>query len=216
MTITPSTLSKSDVLSKVEAGESFNVRLRFANTHDYLYAVECDYSEDERRRRVLTFPLDNEIQKNTALDWLLEPVQQPGQQDENATAVIRLSSVKYPGEYLLAGTDDLTLDMNRRKVYTWKEKGTDFSQWGGPDQWILLDSATRAADDRSKSNYLALRNKKFDEDLYASSDRFELDHKFGTVYTWRQDSEIRDSASGTETQTNAWEILVISQKDQSA
>ncbi|XP_046634181.1 uncharacterized protein LOC124313342 isoform X2 [Daphnia pulicaria] len=213
MTITPSTLSKSDVLSKVEAGESFNVRLRFANTHDYLYAVECDYTEDERRRRVLTFPLDVELQKNTALDWLLEPVQQPGQQ-ENETAVIRLSSVKYPGEYLLAGTDDLTLDMNRRKVYTWKEKGTDFSQWGGPDQWILLDSATRAADDRSKSNYLALRNKKFDEDLYASSDRFELDHKFGTVYTWRQDSEIRDSASGTETQTNAWEILVISQKDQ--
>jgi hypothetical protein len=120
--------------------------------------------------------------------------------------MIRLSSVKYPGEYLLAGTDDLTLDVNRRKVYTWKEKGTDFSQWGGPDHWILIDKKTPSADDRS--NYLALRNKKFDEDLYASNDRFELDHKFGTVYTWRRESEIQDSASGTETQTNAWEIVV--------
>ena len=179
------------------------MRLRFANTQDYLYAVDCDYSEDERRRRVLTFPLGVEMQENTALDWLLEPV--PGQNENNAAPMIRLSSVKYPGEYLLAGTDDLTMDVNRRKVYTWKGKGTDFSHWGGPDQWILIDKKTPSADDRS--NYLALRNKKFDEDLYASNDRFELDHKFGTVYTWRRGSEIQDSASGTETQTNAWEIV---------
>lgn len=191
-----------DILSKIEAGESFNVRLRFVDTKEYLFPADRDFTEDARRRRVLTFPLDVELENNNEADWLLEPVRQ---QDKNA--VIRLSSVRYPGEYLLAGTDDLALDADRRKVYTWKETGTDFSDWGGPDEWILTEKQN-PGDDRAALNHFTLRNKKFDEDLYASSDRFELDDKFGTVYTWRQDTKIQDPASKAGSPTNVWEIII--------
>lgn len=198
-----------DVLSKIDAGESFNVRLRFINTQDYLCVVDSNYSEDDRRRRVLAFPLGEELEKNTALDWLLEPVRQEGQ--ENAPAVVRLSSVKYRGEYLIAGTDDLTLDEKRRKVYTWKETGTDFSQWGGPHDWMLSDNQT-PPEDRSTSNSFTIRNVKFDEDVYVSKEQFELDPKYLAVYTWRQDIKIEQSASGTEAPTNAWEIIIQKEK----
>ncbi|XP_032782412.2 uncharacterized protein LOC116920308 isoform X2 [Daphnia magna] len=202
MTIMP-ILAKNDVLSKIEAGESFNVRLRFINTQDYLCVVESNYSEDDRRRRVLTFPLGEEIERNTMLDWLLEPVRQQGQ--ENAPAFVRLSSIKHPGEYLIAGTDDLTLDENRRKVYTWKETGTDFSEWGGPHDWLLLENQT-PPEDQSASNSFIIRNKKFNEDLYVSKEQFELNPKYRAVYTWRQDIKIENSAS--EAPINAWEIII--------
>lgn len=191
-----------DVLSKIEAGESFNVRLRFVDTKEYLFPVDRDYTEDVRRRRVLTFPLDAELENNDAADWLLEPIRQ-----ESQDPVIRLSSVRYRGEYLLAGTDDLTLDLDRRKVYTWKETGTDFSGWGGPDEWILVHRQN-PDDDRAAFEHFTLRNRKFDEDLYASSDRFELDNKYGTVYTWRQDTEIKDPASQAGAPNNVWEVII--------
>lgn len=172
-------------MSKIEAGESFNVRLRFVDTQEYLYPADRDFTEDTRRRRVLTFPIDVELENSNTVDWLLEPYSQKG---PNEDTVIRLSSIKYPGEYLLAGTDDLALDSKRRKVYTWKETGTDFDQWGGPDQWILVEKPS-PDDDRAAFNHFKLRNQKFDEDLQAGGDRFELDKKFGAVYTWRQESE---------------------------
>ena len=181
------------------------MRLRFVDTKEYLFPADRDFTEDARRRRVLTLSLDVELENSNAADWLLEPVRN-GQQN-----VIRLSCVRYPGEYLLAGTDDLALDLDRRKVYTWREAGTDFSEWGGPEEWILSERQN-ADDDRAASNHFTLRNGKFNEDLYASSDRFELDDKFGTVYTWRHDGKIQDPAGSP---SNVCEVIIRPGQQQS-
>lgn len=166
------------------------MRLRCVDNQEYLYPVDRDYTEDTRRRRVLTASL--ETGNSNAFDWLIETVDQPS---ENQLEMIRLSSVLYPGEFLLAGTDDLTVDSQRRKVYTWRETGTDFSGWGGPDEWCLLDKQ-KNTDDQTK---FILHNKKFDEDLVGSCDRFEFDERFGTVFTWRNES--------ANEKLNTWEII---------
>ena len=86
-----------------------------------------DYSEDARRRRVLALKQlkDEDKDANKTVDWIIEPVH--GGKESS----IRLKNAAFEGEYLLAGTDDLSLDATKRKVYTWKEKGMSHRPPGG-------------------------------------------------------------------------------------
>lgn len=183
------------------------------NTQEYLCPVERDFSEDNRRRRVLTCLLD--VDKQTTgkeADWLVEPLvahpQEGGEEnlyDAKHIGAVRLSSIRYPNEYLLTGTDDLAIDLTRRKVYSWKETGTDFSGWGGPDVWYLIESKT-PKDNRAAINHFEIRNRKFNEDLFASGDRFELDKRFGNVYTCRNTEE--KDMEACKANQNIWEVIV--------
>lgn len=191
-----------DIPTKIQKGESFKARLLNIKTKEYLSPTVQDYSEDARRRRVLALKQlkDDDKDANKTIDWIIEPVH--GGKESS----IRLINAAFEGEYLLAGTDDLSLDATKRKVYTWKEKGMsqkDFDGWGSPEEWCLIPLP--AAQDAGLKRF-RLRNVKFEEDLFANGECFLLDDQLGNVYTWR-DQEHPCCESGSD--GNVWEIIQI-------
>lgn len=209
---------RAEILDKIHAGKKFTIRFRAVSTQEYLLPIEADVSEDDRRRRVLTCPLDADKETSNEADWFVEPLfEHPkGSDTENIydakhIGAVRLSSVRFPNEYLLAGTDELAKDLTRRKVYTWKETGTDFSGWGGPDVWYFIESKT-PKDDRAAYNHFEIRNRKFNEDLFVSGDRFELDKRFANVYTCRN----TENVAACDGNQNIWEVIMSPKQHQDA
>lgn len=154
-------------------------------------------SHDSKRRRVFTWRNTNEP-TGTWAEWRLTGLWRAG------TFRIRITTVRFPGEYLYPSSDEFTYDKERRRVFTWRQssKPEDVHLWAdGAADWLL--DTYRVNTDAYPNRY-TLFNLKRREYLYAAPDRLALDETRRRVFTWRG----TDNEVWTELK-NQWDIQVV-------
>ena len=95
------------------AGSNTHIRIRSANSGEYLYAETDELARDPERRRVFTWASVLPYPDSSPRYWEVSEV----------NSCFTLKNFHY-NEYLYAAADDLALADDKRSIFTWKNYNT--------------------------------------------------------------------------------------------
>ena len=182
------------------AGKTLMVRLKNAETGEYLYAGSDDLVRDRQRRKVFTWREKNDGVADWA-DWKMSRIFTKGTYRVRFSyRVYSETTEDYTEEPLFISSESKYLyDCERRHVYTWR-KGSALTD--GSADWYLENENYP----ETKNRY-AILNAKFKEHLYADSDDFAKDESRRRIFTWVGDQN-GDQLFTENDKKLAWDIEI--------